>query len=280
MPLNAEEVVDLRTKAYTLAQDSDLRNSVQKARSTEEVYTLFLLSLRAKHPELFPPLPKLTGLESQGGVFDAVMDSIKKGLSNTRNGVLRGISSQVLNRKRDDINSVGWKFVGDALVYIQQRGTVENPGPIIQAVLDALRTSRGEGEPLIVITHSMGGNIFYDILTYYAPDLKVDFWVSVGGQVGFFEEMKVFQMSDVNTYAPQKVEDLPNNVGYWLNVYDPVDIFGYKVEPVFAKVNADVSFSTGMPTPTAHSVYFDLVRFYELTVKHLKIAFTLPENGV
>ena len=97
--------------------------------------------------------------------------------------------------------------MGDIFVYLVARGDLRAPGPIVVAVRDAILRAQNQakpGEPLIVITHSMGGNIFYDLLTYYVPTMNVALWVSVGGQVAQFEEMKLFHASSSDGPNPQQ----------------------------------------------------------------------------
>jgi hypothetical protein len=125
-------------------------------------------------------------------------------------------------------------------------------------------------EPLIVVTHSMGGNIVYDILTHFAPELEVDAWISVGSQVGQFEEMKLFRASDPGIVKPSKVRGLKPHVKYWLNVYDPVDLFGFLAAPVFRDLDEDFLFRTGAGDLQSHGAYFKRPRFYREVFSRLE----------
>ena len=157
------------------------------------------------------------------------------------------------------------RFLGDIFVYLNDRE------PIVSKVLAEIRQAVDEapGSPLIVMTHSMGGNIFYDILTWYAADIQADVWVSVGGQVGQFEEMKLFKASDLAVGAPNLVGGLKPRLGYWLNVYDPADLLSFKTAPVFADADADVAYLTGSGALGAHGAYFGRSSFYSLVRKHV-----------
>ena len=77
-------------------------------------------------------------------------------------------------------------------------------------VLDALATARENqqargGEPLVVLSHSMGGQIVYDLVTHFLPRLdryagvRIDYWAAAASQIGLFEEMKLFLASDPAT---------------------------------------------------------------------------------
>jgi dienelactone hydrolase len=75
-------------------------------------------------------------------------------------------------------------FVGDVFKYLQNSGKVGDEGPIVKIVSDAFRNAdeirRKTKEPLVILGHSMGGNIAYDILTHFPPDLQCDLFLTVG----------------------------------------------------------------------------------------------------
>lgn len=197
----------------------------------------------------------LEGLKSRAGeFFDRAADAPK-----------RAASLPALQKVRDGLHRELTQFFGDVFVYLNERGEQSTPGPIVKTVLETIQNAprHHPNEPLIVMTHSMGGNIFYDILTTYAPDMQVDAWISVGGQVGQFEEMKLFRGSDPTLGAPNKVASLKPRVGAWLNVYDPADPFSFKAAPVFEDVT-DQPFLTGSSAFKSHSDYFLRPSFYTM----------------
>ena len=157
-------------------------------------------------------------------------------------------------------------FVGDILVYLKSRGTPARPGAIVEriagALEDASRAAR-PGDPLLVVAHSMGANIVLDVLTSFLKGLKVDTLVTVGNQVGWFEEMKLFLASDPRVPNPrqQRVPRLAN-VGRWLNVIDTSDYLAYAAAPIFEGVR-DVTFTTGRGPLAAHTEYFKDVSFFQ-----------------
>jgi hypothetical protein len=179
-----------------------------------------------------------------------------------------------LDQWREGLHQNFTRFLGDVFVYLNERdglgGTL--PETIVQRVLGAIEGAprADPSEPLIVVTHSMGGNVFYDIVTHYAPALQIACWISVASQVGPFEEMKLFKESQRTLGQPDHVAALPN-VGHWLNVYDPADVLSFLAEPVFTGPN-DVLLKTGESTLKAHSEYFNRPRFYEIVLEHLQQA--------
>ena len=183
----------------------------------------------------------------------------------------RATSTFVLSTYREKLNKNLTRFLGDVFVYLKNRDVNQAPGPIVDDVLSAIRGAprSSPDEPLIVLTHSMGGNIFYDILTSYEPDLRVAAWISVASQVGQFEEMKLFKTSDRNLRGPAKVASIAPRLGYWLNVYDPADMLSFKAAPIFADVK-DEEFHTGDTALKAHGAYFKRASFYHMLRERLE----------
>src|SRR5260221_14113967 len=103
----------------------------------------------------------------------------------------------------------------------------------------------------------------YDILTEFWPALQVDCLITVGSQVGLFEEMKLYLASDPNVppnYPGGRVP-LPPNLKRWLNVFDSNDVLSYRGMPVFDGVQ-DFHYDTGFSTLQAHGGYFLRPSFY------------------
>jgi hypothetical protein len=167
-------------------------------------------------------------------------------------------------------------FIGDACRYLAERGDGTTPGPIAAAVLESLHEAsdlaRSKGEPLVVISHSFGGEIVYDILTHYAEgsDLEIDVWVTVGSQVGLFEEMSLLWASPGRTdptVVPRDAIASPKRAKRWLNIVDTNDVLGFLVLPTFTGAVPDTvhdfKYNTGFPVNGAHSGYFKWPSFYK-----------------
>jgi hypothetical protein len=262
-----------------VANDPAVKERVQQANTDDEVVELLKTAVQERFKKLAAgapsaALPASAAQPKGGGVLDemgvvgdvwhGMWDRIGEFFGRAKDAPRRVVTTLALDWYRTDVHNRMTRFFGDVFVYLNKRGDRQAPGPIVSTVLDALRnTPRHHAqEPLIVITHSMGGNILYDILTYYAPDLKVDAWISVASQVGQFEEMKIFRACDESIRKPAHVRGLKPRVGYWLNVYDPVDPFGFLARPVFEDVAEDLLFRTGSGDMQAHSAYFKRPRFY------------------
>jgi len=153
-------------------------------------------------------------------------------------------------------------FLGDVFAYLAHRGTSQEPGAIINTIAAALDSAVSDSgnEPILVIAHSMGGNIVYDLLSFFRPDIAVDVLVTVGSQVGLFEELKLFRSSrpDIPRPGLARVPTL-GNVGAWVNVLDRSDFLGYRAGPVFEGA-ADYQYATG--AIGAHGAYFHQPYFH------------------
>ncbi|WUH92628.1 lysophospholipase [Streptomyces sp. NBC_00433] len=152
----------------------------------------------------------------------------------------------------------------DVAGYLAGRGSVERPGPVVnlvgKALDDASGAARACGDPLVVVAHSMGGNIVHDIVSFHRPDVHIDLLVTVGTQVGLFEELKLFAASDSTLPSPQveRVPALPN-VTRWINVVDVRDPLAFAASPVFAGAE-DLVFDSGALLP--HGSYLTSPDFH------------------
>ncbi|MBW1596710.1 hypothetical protein [Streptomyces sp. JJ38] len=155
------------------------------------------------------------------------------------------------------------RYVGDVTAYLAQRGTPGNPGPIVRAVGDAVERAaagRRDGRRLAVVAHSMGGNIVYDLLTHFRPSLEVDVLVTVGSQVGLFEELKLFGASDHGLTGDRGSRvPKPPGVRRWINVVDFNDPLAFRAEPVFEGAE-DYRYPTG--ALWAHTAYLVQPHFH------------------
>ena len=129
--------------------------------------------------------------------FRGLRDRIKESVSRLRSSPAAA-TSLLAGEFRGSLNDFVTRFLGDVLYYIDGRGTVDRPGPIPAVLVNAIKTAQvnkqnRNGEPIVVLTHSMGGQIAYDTVTSFLPgsadsrDIKVDFWCATASQVGFFE---------------------------------------------------------------------------------------------
>lgn len=187
------------------------------------------------------------------------------------------VLSRAIGEFRAPINDFVTNFLGDVFVYIRQENGPK-PGAIAQLLLDALLKAHNEqmdrsAEPLILLSHSMGGQIAYDVITHYLPaGVRVDFWAAAASQIGLFEELKLFHASKPDIGLGKKVAAPPaEKLGYWWNVWDYNDFLSYTTQDIFSGAD-DQAYNSGSSLISAHGAYLQTPSFYRLFADHLRAA--------
>jgi hypothetical protein len=186
---------------------------------------------------------------------------------------------------RGPLNDFVTRFLGDVLYYMTLRGTRDAPGAIPKVLLDELATAQTNkqnrgGEPIVLLTHSMGGQIAYDVVSSFLPasperrQIKLDFWCATASQVGFFEELNMFLASSPSySKATGKMTPFPSaNLGRWWNVWDHNDIVSFTAKGIFEGVD-DEDYWSGMSVAAAHGGYLERPSFYRAFADKLAEAF-------
>jgi hypothetical protein len=126
----------------------------------------------------------------------SLLDNLNEGLSRVTALAPSAMSAVTVSLGRKKSHLVASMFLGDVFEYLTKRGERNAPGPIVTTVLGALQTAReqlrADDSKLIIVGHSLGGVISYDVLTHFDPSLEVDVFVTVGSQVALFEEMGLY----------------------------------------------------------------------------------------
>jgi len=210
------------------------------------------------------------------GAFDFIINPLSAGAAQLKNAVQAAAgtvldragnfaSSKLLGWEREPLNATLGRFFGDVFIYFNTRGDKTSPGPIPALVLKALDDAAQAGpagEPFVIIGHSLGGVITFDLLSHYTGR-EVDLFVTVSSQVSHFEEFKLFHSSDKSIpSATQKLARTPANIKRWINIFDVVDIFSYSAKRIFDRVD-DFGYDTKTYVIKAHGAYFEQDRFYE-----------------
>jgi hypothetical protein len=185
--------------------------------------------------------------------------------------------STVFAELRPTLNEFVAYFVGDVFTYLNERGDRKAPGEIPRRMLAALRLAQNRkaatGEKIVIVSHSMGGQLVYDALTYFITDsdrtlanLEVDHWFTCGSQVSLFAEMRLFLGQDeVPTGAKLP---LPARVRSWTNYYDLNDVVGFVMEPVYQGVK-DLPYDTGYGLAFAHTGFLARPSFFQALAQRL-----------
>jgi hypothetical protein len=183
--------------------------------------------------------------------------------------------SRLAMELRAPINSAITTFIGDVFAYLAEKDSV--PGKIRQTVLDVIiaakAKSRDKNEPMIVVSHSMGGQIIFDLATsFLGPDCRIDFWVATASQVGLFEEMKFFLKSDPTVQGPLGRAPFPPNLGWWWNVWDSNDVLSFTVRDIFDLQVDDEEWNSGASLVAAHGAYLRRPSFYRKLAAKIRTA--------
>lgn len=174
-------------------------------------------------------------------------------------------------------------FLGDAFVYLREGASRDAIRAILRAdLIAAARKAKHRDCPLIVMGHSMGANILYDMLAEENGQvstevraieaelgftLHIDLFMSVGTQVGLFETLGLFRgMPAPNTKAP-----MPSRIGRWWHVYNRMDVLSFTAASYFEGVE-EFSVDTNAHIVSAHSAYFISPIFHRRLRKRLQNA--------
>jgi len=183
---------------------------------------------------------------------------------------------------RPKLNEFVTRFLGDVLFYMTRRGSLQTPGPIPRVLMNELalaqanKEARG-GEPIVLLTHSMGGQIAYDVLSSFLPttgsQVKVDFWCATASQVGFFEELNMFLASSpsFSKATGQPTPIASTNLRHWWNVWDRNDIISFTTKGIFASGIDDEEYWSGMSLAAAHGGYLERPSFYRRLAGKLEV---------
>jgi hypothetical protein len=207
------------------------------------------------------------------GVAGDALRWLGNGVSQLVGGISNVGSDAALRLVRRPLSRQVALFLGDIFVYLRfrdQAGPEGTAARIFAPIGDALATAekqRPVGEPLIVVGHSLGGVILYDMLSTAAVTealaanagrpLRIDALITVGSQPALFADMGLY--GDAPAAGALRPRPLP--VQRWLNVFDYTDVFSFGCEKIFADVE-DFDFDNVTGVFSAHTAYFLRPSFY------------------
>jgi hypothetical protein len=307
--------------AFVLAVDGVLErdDTWEKLRACE-TFEAELATLEGLVRDEFLREQKPSYVAQGRGRFVILWDRVEETAKRVGSGPAYAMS-QVLAELRPRLDSLLEQFFGDVFTYLQNRvpsagarvrSLIDAGHPLDPAIVDALSTLAGpipqrlvtalfraegmkkeKGEPLVVISHSMGGQVTYDVVSYFLPALKaelaerdvlasevawprVDFWCATASQVGLFEELGLFLASDHETYGRGHPIPKPSEfLGKWWNVWDHNDVLSYSVAGIFEGVD-DEAYDSGLSLLGAHAGYLERPSFYRDLANKLR---RHQENG-
>ena len=196
-------------------------------------------------------------------------DRIRGAIAHLGRIVGNGASDLVLKASRRDLSRSVSLFLGDIFVYLRGRDDASEQGtrarifaPILEALTKAAKAPRAAGEPFVVVGHSLGGVILYDMLTDPAiraeletaigGPIAIDALFTVGSQPGFFADLGMYPGGRP---AEGTKLAMPQGVGAWMNVFDFTDVFSFRCAHIFEGVR-DFGYDTVTDLLHAHGAYF------------------------
>lgn len=275
MPDNAlwPELVEI---AWAVVREAETTTQLQACESLEAETQVVQRVVEAK-------LGSLPGRVGRGLEWWRLGEPFRSGLGRAARQQ-RENATRTLNTLRRPLEAFVPLFIGDVFAYLSGRGNALAPGPIPERILGvfreahALRAAR-EGEPLVVLSHSMGGQIVYDLFTHFLPrmpeyrDLHVDFWCACASQVGMFEELKLFLESRPD-YSAERGNQAPfpdrRFLGAWWNVWDHADLLSFRAEGIFEGVD-DTAFFLGESLQNDHNAYLKNAAFYRTLAAKVRV---------
>jgi hypothetical protein len=204
------------------------------------------------------------------GGGDATM-FLREGLSRIQGTGSRLASRTAAALLRRRVQEEAATFMGDVLTYLRQREQHGGDAPIAVTVArdlaEAARARTAADPHVVLVAHSMGGNVVFDLLSNLRTDLSCDILVTVGSQVGLFAELGLLPaVADPGTAADRQPR--PANIGRWINVFDACDVLSFATAGIFDGTE-DFVYSTGRGAIHSHSAYFLRPSFFRRLARHL-----------
>lgn len=217
-----------------------------------------------------------TGAAVQGLGF---LDKVKEAADKLKGGASNLVNSPFARAGREKITPSLAIFIGDVFRYLRQDDARTSVRQIVSENIIAAGKEREAGEPLVLIGHSMGGVILYDLLSSdktieglseaIGSKFEVDLLLTVGSQVALFEEMKLYEASSADFSGTTKPVPRPKAVKNWWNAFDKMDVLSFVTKPVFQDAE-DFAVDTIAGVLDAHGAYFSSTMFYTRLNARLK----------
>jgi pimeloyl-ACP methyl ester carboxylesterase len=197
------------------------------------------------------------GTELAGAARDRLLGAVQAGFGQpdrapegmlgrlAKDLAFRAAGPYLRRRQRDYV-----RLLSDILLY-QARG---------DAIRTFVRTRIRElPEPVVLLAHSLGGIIAFDLLAAdRAAELaRVRMLVTVGSQVPLLYELGALP-SGLSYPSPLPAHFRPP----WINVYDQRDLLAFTGGELFGERCRDLRVDTRTPFPTAHGAYWGHEDFY------------------
>jgi hypothetical protein len=158
---------------------------------------------------------------------------------------------QFVTRKTGVPATIIEQFLTDVAYYLEFAGMRD---AVLDIVEDALRERHGNGGDLVVVGHSLGSVVAYDLLTRLPADFRVRLFVTAGSPLGYPIVQKNL-LGKRAGHRPTVPDCLPERRGAWLNAYDVRDFVSlihpisgtYDTAPVADRIVDERTFNPSSP---------------------------------
>ena len=176
-----------------------------------------------------------------------------KGLGGWLLGKVKGFAlakaTQIGHERRTGLMQAASPGIGDILLY-QRRGAE------IRAYVRAAILAEPKETPLVVLGHSLGGIILFDLLNAGDLDHKIACFITIGSQSAFFYKCDAMER--------QRLGDGEAPFTPWFNIYDRNDLLSFRAGPAFDDLKGveDLQVASRAPFPDSHGAYFRMPEVY------------------
>ena len=152
-----------------------------------------------------------------------------------------------LRRDASVATHVAFPFSGDIMRYQRDGGPIRD---FVRAQIAACTP------PVIILAHSLGGVICFDLLNLHDLSGQVSGLITAGSQAPLLYELDVLA-------GRRFGEPLPAHFPRWLNFYDRRDLLSFVGEKVFPGRITDREVDNRQPFPQAHASYWSNQRLWD-----------------
>jgi hypothetical protein len=276
---DGQRLAELLLATDDASRDSNLAAQVAGGRSDADIIERVTASIGEHYGRRHMPAGAVEGLGPDEWIRDRLrdlgnaVDAAIKIASNPAAGLARAATLAALQAQRIAQTRRWAFFFGDVFEYLRRGQDPDGIAVRVEATLSQAAAQASPADPLVVVAHSFGSEVVYDLLTSgRPPGIEVELWAMAGSQASLFAEMRMYRSSPPQPAASRPPAlGRPAQVKRWLNVVDPADVLSYVAAPVFGKdAVEDVTFREWGNIATAHSGYFTEPAFYELLASRVR----------
>lgn len=155
---------------------------------------------------------------------------VVNGVDRAVGAVIGTVGAELNSFVRDALAPQFAEFMGDIFVYQRHRNTIHAR---IREVIANEAPGYGDlDKPIAVLAHSLGGVISFDLAVAGEPRLSIRRLITFGSQSPFFHILDP-RGGSLAAYEPSSPCTLPETIGGWTNLWEPLDPLAFIASKVF-----------------------------------------------